>query len=154
MLTTTLEEIGQRYAVDLCEVTYVNTVEMPGENDHAAHPPLADIINRVAPRPEDAFLPPAEDAQLVVRWRIPGSEVGKVDSPAGRLYLQTAPGIKPQQLTPIYLVNVTAHVIPATGEVDDAFHALDVGHRWAVLGFKDVTTTEMHDLWGLKERET
>jgi uncharacterized protein (TIGR04255 family) len=156
LLTEGLEEVGQGHGVNLCEVTYVNPIEVPqriarGSVDPAVHPDLAKIINRLRPRPSGAFLPQAEDAQLVARWRIPGSEIGREDAPAGRLYLNAAPGLKPPKFTPIYLVNVTAHVIPTVGDSDGALRALDIGHRWAVLGFKDLTTPQMHRLWGLKE---
>lgn len=152
---TGLDEVGHGYDVNLCEVTYVNTIELPknAQSEAPEHPQLAEIINRIGPRPQDAFLPPAEDAQLIVRYRIPGSEVGKEGVPAGRVYLQATPGLKPPKFTPIYVVNVTTHVIPAVGDIDGALQALDVGHKWAVLGFKDLTTAEMHRLWGLKEME-
>ncbi len=29
--------------------------------------------------------------------------------------------------------------------------ALDLGHKWVVLGFKDLTTSKMHRRWGLNE---
>jgi uncharacterized protein (TIGR04255 family) len=149
VLATGLAEAGHEYAANFCEVMYVNPVEVPQASNH---PQLADVINRVGPRPESAFLPLAEDAQLIVRWRIPGSEIGNPEErPAGRLYLQASPGIKPPDLTPIYLVNLTAHVIPVEGDIDSAFQALDLAHEWVVLGFKDLTTPEMHRAWGLKE---
>jgi uncharacterized protein (TIGR04255 family) len=156
LLTAGLEQIGKDYAVNLCEVTYVNTVELSPETagppGRGGHPQLASIINRVGQRLEDAFLPQAEDAQLAIRWRIPGSEIGREEPPAGRLYLVASPGVKPPKFLPIYLVNLTAHVIPTVGDTDGALRALDVGHKWAVLGFKDLTTPEMHRFWGLKER--
>lgn len=152
VLTADDEKEKRRYSVNLCEVTYVNTIEPPGAGD-ASRSQLSDIINRIGARPRAAFLPPAEDAQVVVRWRIPGSEIGKRDDPAGRLYLQAAPGLKPPASVPIYLVNLTAHVVPSVGEIGDAMQAMDVGHKWAVLGFKDVTTPQMHRVWGLKEEQ-
>lgn len=144
-----LREAGVTPFINLCEVTYVNPIEY-GAHDAATemHPDLAKVINRVNARPDDAFLPEAEDAQLNARWRIPG---GDGQSPAGRLYLAASPGLKPPQGVPIYLVNLTARVIPSSGSTEDAMKALDLGHEWVVLGFKDLTTTEMHEQWGLKE---
>ena len=155
MLVAGSEDGGKTVVANLCEVTYVNTIDPreDAEEGPTGHPQLADVINHIRPRPEDAFLPAAEDAQLTVRWRIPGSEIGKDENePAGRLYLHAAPGVKPTSFAPIYLVNLTAHVIPPVGTVDGALRALDVAHRWAALGFKDLTTPEMHRLWGLKEQ--
>jgi uncharacterized protein (TIGR04255 family) len=154
-LTAALDEVGQPHPINLSQVTYVNPIEYPGAGTSdgvgTTHPDLAKIINRLRPRPRDAFLPEAEDAQLQARWRIPPEALGRTGSPAGRLHLSVAPGLKPPGETPIYLVNLTAHVMPRGGSVDKAMDALDVGHKWVVLGFKDLTTSEMHKHWGLRE---
>lgn len=152
-LLSTLEECvgeaGKNAAIDLCEVTYVNPIEHPTGEDR--HPDLAEIINRLRARPRDAFLPDAEDAQLQARWRIPAEEIGRKGPAAGRLYLAASPGLKPPKNAPIYMINLTGRVIPSSGASIDALEALDVAHKWVVLGFKDVTTRAMHRLWGMKE---
>lgn len=166
-LTVALDEMGQPHPVNLSQVTYVNPIEYPGvstsDDVGRTHPDLAKIINRLRPRPRGAFLPEAEDAQLQARWRIPAEAIGRTGAPAGRLHLSVtpglkppggvslAPGAKPPEQTPIYLVNLTAHVMPRGGSVDKAMEAMDVGHEWVVRGFKDLTTTEMHKHWGLRE---
>jgi uncharacterized protein (TIGR04255 family) len=152
-LTDALDEAGQLHPINLSQVTYVNPIEYPGAGTIGlAHPDLAKIINRLRPRPRDAFLPETEDAQIQTRWRIPAEAVGRrTGPPAGRLHLSVAPGLKPPGETPIYIANLTAHVMPRGGSVDRAMDALDVGHEWVVLGFKDLTTSEMHTHWGLRE---
>jgi hypothetical protein len=151
LLLAGLDELGAAPFINLCEVTDVNPVEYRGRGGGPGqHPDLAKIINRLRPRPRNAFLPEAEDTQLQARWRIPPEEVRREGRPpAGRLYLSASPGLKPPKSTPIYLVNLTARVIPAAGETDSAMTALDVGHKWAVLGFIDLTKTRMHREWGL-----
>lgn len=37
--------------------------------------------------------------------------------------------------------------MPTTEDLDAGLQALDIGHRWVVLGFDDLTSPEMHDLW-------
>jgi len=149
------EEVGTRPVINLCEVTYVNPVEPQTGARSDQHPDLAKIINRLRPRPKDAFLPEAEDAQLHARWRIPAQETDREGAPAaGRLYLAATPGLKPATGAPIYLVNLTARVFPSGDGADDALNALDVGHKWVVLGFKDLTTAPMHRRWGFKEKTT
>lgn len=145
-----LVDAGRPAEINLCEVTYVNPVAVPGFNTDA-YPDLAQIINRVRSRPRKAFLPSAEDARLQARWRIPGSELNGSDRPAGRLYLDAAPGLKPPKGSPVYMVNLTGRLLPAAADLPNALEALDVGHKWVVLGFKDLTTTKMHKLWGLDE---
>ena len=63
----------------------------------------------------------------------------------------TTPDVLPSRLIPIYLVNLTARVMPNGDTVDRAMKALDLGHEWVVLGFEDLTTAEMHKHWGLRE---
>jgi uncharacterized protein (TIGR04255 family) len=154
-LTKALDDEGQKHPVELAEVTYVNPIEYPGgatsDDVGQTHPDLANIINRVKHRPDNAFLPEAEDAKLEARWRIPAAAVGTTGPPAGRLHLSVMPALKPQGRTPIYLVNLAARVMPSGGSVDRAMKALDVGHEWVVLGFKDLTTTDMHTYWGLRQ---
>lgn len=166
LLFDALDEVGQPHPVELSEVTYVNPVEYPGDTAvdgiGRTHPDLANIINRFKTRPSAAFLPEAEDAHLQVRWRIPD----RAGDPVGRLHLSVEPGLRPSrsmspalavpnvappELTPIYLVNLTARVMPKGATVDRAMKALDVGHEWVVLGFEDLTTVEMHEHWGLSK---
>lgn len=151
-LTACISDAGKNAMVDLCEVTYVNPIGHPDAGtDHAD---LAKIINRLRTRPRGAFLPEAEDAQLHARWRIPAEEIGRKGAPAGRLYLAAAPGFRPPKNAPIYMVNLTGHVIPSSGDSAGALEALDVAHKWVVLGFKDVTTPDMQRLWGVKEERS
>jgi uncharacterized protein (TIGR04255 family) len=149
-----LDEAGRAMPpVNVVEVTYVNPIEVPATPRGGGHPQLAKVLNRVRPRPRGAFLPHAEDAQFQARWRIPGSEIGAADRPAGRLYVAAQPGLNPATAAPIYMLTVTGRVLPQEGDEDapEAWTALDVSHTWVVLGFKDVTTKEMHNLWGLRE---
>lgn len=164
LLFRALDEVGQPHPVELSEVTYVNPIEYPGDDATDAigptHPDLASIINRFKTRPAAAFLPEAEDAHLQARWRIP-DRTGK---PIGRLHLMIDPGLRPSRvkspltpdvappdLTPIYVVHLTARVMPMGASADGVMKALDVGHEWVVLGFEDLTTSEMHEYWGRGE---
>ncbi|MBI5103868.1 MAG: TIGR04255 family protein [Solirubrobacterales bacterium] len=141
-------------AINMCEASYVNPIQLPGSEDARQHPDLAKIINRVRGRPRNAFLPDAEDAQLQVRWRIPAEELPGAPEgpPVGRLHLQAGPGLRPRGNVPIYVVTMTARVKPAGGSVSNAWDALDVAHKWIVLGFTDVTTSAMHKIWGMKDK--
>lgn len=154
VLRQCFEETGRKVpSIDLTEVTYVNPVDPLVSPRGGGHPELAKILNRVRPRPRKAFLPHAEDAQIQTRWRIPGEEIGAGDRPAGRLYLTAAPAIKPAAGAPIYLITLVGRVIPGGDGEAAAWRALDTAHRWVVLGFKDLTTQDMHKLWGLREKE-
>jgi len=148
------DETGRKMPpVDLTEVTYVNPIDAPGPSRGGGHPELAKIVNRVRPRPRKSFLPHAEDAQVQARWRIPGNDVGAGGRPVGRLYMTAAPGVRPPTGEPIYVMTLVGRVIPAGNDESAAWRALDTAHEWVVLGFKDLTTQDMHELWGLREKE-
>lgn len=149
MLEECVEEAGKKAGINLCEVTYVNPIEHA--NPGSGHADLAKIINRVRSRPRNAYLPEAEDAQLQARWRIPAEELGRSGLPAGRLYLAASPALRPPTNTPIYMINLTGRVIPSSDDPSTALDALDVAHKWVVLGFKDLTTPAMHRRWGIEE---
>lgn len=139
--------------ITACEVTYVNPVDFSSEPLGGGHPALSEALNRLRPRPESAFLPPVEDAQLQTRWRIPGTEVGRdAEPPAGRLYLTASPGFRPESNAPIYILTLVGRVLPPDGSLGAAWTSLDVAHKWVVLGFGDLTTPEMHAQWGREER--
>jgi uncharacterized protein (TIGR04255 family) len=133
-------------AIDICEVTYVNPIEIPGPHQAFRHPDLGRLINRLCAAPPDGFLGDPEDAQYQARWRIQHPHVP--DQAIGRLYLAASPHVAGDMQTPLYLVNLTAHVLP---DKESTFDALNVAREYVVLGFKDLTTRDMHDHWQLKE---
>jgi uncharacterized protein (TIGR04255 family) len=131
--------------INFCEVTYVNSI--PVEEDAAKqgrHHTAGFLLRDVQPWREERFLPPPEDMQAQVRWRI-ADDGGK---PLGRLYLSVTPALRPLDMMPIYMMNLTSRVLPHGEDRESALQALDLGHRWAVLAFDELTTPEMHEIWG------
>jgi uncharacterized protein (TIGR04255 family) len=127
-----------------CEVTYVNHITPPDKV--APRPPLDEVVVMVNSLRKAAFLPTPEDAQFGVRFRI-----GEAERPAGRLTVNAAPGILATEGRPVWSLNLTAKTLATEPTVDGAFAALDLGHEWAVKGFRDLTTEKMHAQWGLRE---
>ena len=143
---------GRKPTVNLCEVVYVNPVEFAaGDSPSKEHPDLSRIIARLRPPPKGAFLPNTEDTQLQARWRIPSSALGRTGGPVGRLHLAVVPALKPPLQTPIYMMNLTARVFPASPTQRNVMKALDAGHEYAVLAFTEVTTKEAQQYWGIME---
>lgn len=135
---------GSPLEFQMCEVFYVNPIQVPGHDSRSFHPDLASVLNLVAPATPSSFIGAPEDATLQARWRIPGNDV---DRPIGRLYLAANPSLDPKTLLPIYLVTLTGHVVPDEPGRDAAVRALDTAHDWIVKGFEDITTQEMHRVW-------
>jgi uncharacterized protein (TIGR04255 family) len=133
--------------IDMCEVAYINPVEVPGPPREFMHPDLAAVINRIRTAPRRAYLGEPEDAQYQARWRIMHSR-GSVQTPIGRLYLAATPHVAGDARSPLYLINLTAHVRP---QEEPGFDALNLAHEYVVLGFKDLTTAKMQAYWRITE---
>lgn len=127
---------------NFCEVTYVNQVALGRDMSDLR---LADILTAIQ-RPEYGFLPAPENQQYGARFRIAGGKGG----PKGALYVNAAPAARPDG-QPMYIINLTSRLVPEETDADAAWSALDVGREWIVKGFVDLTTKEMHGLWGYKE---
>jgi uncharacterized protein (TIGR04255 family) len=143
----TLIEIAEKRErlaqVIACEVLYVNPVSPPGRTEPGTHPDLATIINRLRRPPRGAFLGKPEDSQWQARWRIPSENNGE---PAGRLHVYAAPALSEDQ-RPIYVIQMNGRTTPASPDSKGALDALDLGHKWVVKGFEDITTNKMHQIW-------
>ena len=95
--------------------------------------------------PSDGFLPQAEDVALRFRYVIP-DDSGR---PIGRLHVVFQPAWRTADNLPIFTMNLTARGKPLRGGVEGAFAFFDLGRRWIVKGFADLTTQAMQDkIWG------
>jgi uncharacterized protein (TIGR04255 family) len=127
------------------ELQYTNPVSVNGTSG-STHGQLARILNFLVPDPEREVLPEVEDTQLQQRFRISGDD----GQPRGRLYLTAAPAIRPEKQL-AYIVTLLARGRPGQGDpIDGVRDFLGIAHDLIVRGFKDVTTPEMHKLWGIK----
>lgn len=149
ILERSVTNAGQSLSdINMCEVSYVNPIEA-GKQLDGSHSDLSQILRLVRSSRKGRVLGKPEDAQLQARWRIPGDQLATSrQEPAGRLYLSATPGFKPPDNVPIYMVNLVGRVMPSSPTRRAANVALDVAHRWVVLGFEDITTDRMHDAWG------
>lgn len=144
-----LREAGKpEPTINFCEVTYVNQIDVPGSEPGPSHPDLAEVLRFMLPIAKCSFkfLPSkAEDQNVRTRVRIPGRR--DLNQPGGRLLLSCDPVFRLENQRPIFLLNLSAHVLPEEPSLDSAWEALDIGHEWVVEGFRDVTTKRMHAAW-------
>lgn len=129
------------------EVTYVNHI--PAVNDDGNRINLHDVVAMVAPLSDSAFLPEPEDQQFAARFRIE-----EADRPIGRLTLAAAPATTIADGKEIWNVTLTARAMAREPTRDAALARLDLCHGWVVRGFRDTTTRDMHERWGLREDDT
>jgi uncharacterized protein (TIGR04255 family) len=134
------EKLGT-LTVNQCEVTYVNHIEP--SRMWAGHGQLEKIFSMWSRLVNPSFLPDPEDAGLHVRFVIPDG-TGK---PIGRLHAIAQPAWKKTDNSPILTLNLTARGAPIGEGIEGAFAFFDLGRRWIVKGFTDLTTPEMHRVW-------
>lgn len=128
-------------AVNQCEVTYVNHIEPSGVWDR--HGRLDKVFSMWSGLVNPLFLPDPEDAGLRMRFVIPDG----TGRPIGRLHVVVHPAWKKADNSPIFALNLTARGGPIGEGIEGAFAFFDLGRRWIVKGFADLTTSEMHRVW-------
>jgi hypothetical protein len=72
------------------------------------------------------------------------NEAGKS---VGRLHVAIQPALKKADNSPILTMNLTARGAPLGEGVEGAFQFLELGRRWIVKGFVDLTTPDMWRAW-------
>jgi uncharacterized protein (TIGR04255 family) len=137
------EQLGQ-ITPNQCEVTYINTIQIPDVKD--PHQRLKDVTPLWSGRPTSRTLPRCENAGIQARYVL--SMAGK---PYGRLYVNFTPGVLAPENTPVIRLELTARGKPSGNTIEDAFALLDEERRVIVEGFAAVTTTKMHKIWGRKD---
>jgi uncharacterized protein (TIGR04255 family) len=135
--------------ITICELSYVNELVLEDVELGAPHPQIGRFVHVISPIKGESFLPNAEDARLQARWRIPDAD----GRPIGRLYVSVEPAYRRADNLPMYVMTMTARMVSAGADPNEALRLIDIGHDWIVRGFKDLTTKEMHAIWKLEEVE-
>ena len=138
------ENIGQ-IEPNQCEITYVNHVTLPNDEDIRVQPERAlRLWSGVDLDPSDqaARLPQLEDARFATRYIIQ-DEAGK---PLGRL-LVTAQPVLAENERPVIRLDLTARGAPASSNMDAVVNFFNLGRETIVRGFTAITTPEMHKIW-------
>ena len=128
-------------AVNQCEVTYVNHIEPSGVWER--HGQLEMVLRNWSGLQAAAFLPESENGNVRLRFVI-RDEARK---PIGRLHVAFQPGWKKPDDSPIFTLNLTARGAPLTEGIEGAFSFFDLGRKWIVKGFEDLTTPDMQRTW-------
>jgi uncharacterized protein (TIGR04255 family) len=129
--------------VTQCEVTYVNQIE-PNEY-WSAHGDVSNVL-RIVGSAEGKQLRKPEQVQLAASYLITGDD----RKPVGRLHVTVQPAIRRDDKAPILVVNLTARGKPEGDGTDGVLRFLDRGRHWIVQGFTDLTTVDMHRVWGIE----
>jgi uncharacterized protein (TIGR04255 family) len=118
------------------EVAYVNEVE---RQDHLDAGDFSRVFNLAGPAAgADAYLPTPYGVRLSASY---------MPSPGpGVLHIHTYRAARGHRQ--VYQFRLIARVPPQGSSIDEVLGALDRGREWIVRGFTDLTTAEMHRMWG------
>jgi uncharacterized protein (TIGR04255 family) len=130
------EKLGE-LQLNQCEVTYVNHI-MAGEGwtQHAE----IDKVFVGWRQPELSYPGAATDVTWTGRFLI--ADEGK---PVGRLHVEVLPVSRAQDGKPMFVMSLTAR-----GQLGPGLDFFDLGRQWIVWSFKNLTTPEMHRIWGIR----
>ncbi|MGD0292248.1 MAG: TIGR04255 family protein [Terracidiphilus sp.] len=125
--------------VNQCEVTYINHIfSGVGWETHA------DIgkVFTVWQQPTSTFPRQAQDIAFRARFPISDPTNGFI----GRLHVTLQPVKRISDGLPMFLLELTARGL--IGEGTDFF---DLGRKWIVRSFAELTTPMMHEIWGRRK---
>lgn len=133
-----------RVAPQQIEVSYINHIGAAdgGWQDHAD---LGLIMKPVNVAGSKGHLPQAQVVNFAAQYV---AESG--GAPVGRLYVETQPRVV--EGSPAFMLRLTYRGSPEGWNLPGVLAACDRGHHWIVGAFDELTTSEMHILWGRKER--
>lgn len=135
------EKLGDFHPIQ-CEVTYVNHIVANQEWNH--HGQLSTILSLCESADDMKFLPEPEEVRMSGSFVIPSSDGEKL----GRLRFSIEPAYRREDDSPVFLLNVVARGKPACEDLDGIMKFIDLGRKWIVHGFADITTSKMHEIWG------
>jgi len=130
------EQLGD-IKVNQCEVTYVNHIVSGDGWDKMDE--VEKIFTFLAQPPADPVPGRAEDFVFHARFPICDEQ----ERPIGRLHVEVQPALNNADNRPMYVLNLTAR-----GMCGEGIEFLDIGRLWIVNTFRNITTKNMHIVWG------
>jgi uncharacterized protein (TIGR04255 family) len=131
------ERIGNP-TLDQCELTYINHIAQ-GEG-WTGPSELSKVVSVWAGHRSNAFLPEPELVNWTTSYRLPNQY--------GRLHVRMRQAIRNRDRRPIIVLDLTARGAPNSQYWEDVSAWFDLAHEWIVRGFAELTTPEMHRIWG------
>ena len=126
--------------INQCEVTYINHI-VAGVGWNTLDE--VDKVFAVWRQPKQKYPGPAQDLMFRARFPIPDQH----GIFAGRLIATVQPVRRVLDGTPMFVFELTAR-----GQIGDGTDFFDLGRNWIVNSFAELTTPEMHRVWGRRNK--
>jgi uncharacterized protein (TIGR04255 family) len=124
--------------INQCEVTYINHI-VAGEG-WKTHADISRVFT-VWRQPETPFPGRAQDVIFRAKFPILDSN-GQF---AGRLHATLQSVFRLNDGVPMFVLDLTAR-----GQIGEATDFFGLGREWIVRSFKELTTADMHQVWGIR----
>ena len=124
-----------------CEVTYVNHIELTPDDLKAS--PFGRVLQDINPT-TGKFLPAPETARYGASYMI-----NEGSGPLGRLHIHAEHVVIEEEPKTVLFLNLTARGKPLSADLEGVLGFIDIGREWLVRGFVDITTSCLHQRWGL-----
>jgi len=124
--------------INQCEVTYINHI-VAGEG-WKTHADISNVFT-VWQQPTTPFPGAAQDVTFRAKFPILDSN----GAFAGRLYATMQSVVRLTDGAPMFVLDLTAR-----GQIGEGTDFFDLGRKWIVRSFKELTTLEMHRVWGIR----
>jgi len=134
------EKLGE-IKVSQCEVTYVNHI-IAGEG-WSKRDEIEKIFTFCKLPFAESYPGRPEGLAYLARFPI----LGPNNEWIGRLHVEVLPAISISDNKPMYALNFTARGMYGSG-----IEFFDIGRRWIVKSFENLTTEHMHQIWRKKTR--
>jgi uncharacterized protein (TIGR04255 family) len=124
--------------INQCEVTYINHIV--AGNGWETHADISKVFT-VWQQPTAHFPGVAQDVTFRARFPISDSS----GAFTGRLHASMQPVVRVTDGVPMFVLELTAR-----GQVGEGTDFFDLGRDWIVRSFKELTTPDMHQVWGIR----
>ncbi len=140
------ERVLGEFKINQCEVTYINHIISDEQWSH--HCEAGRLFPMLAAMDSVKTDPPPEHVRFESAFVMsrPGTR------PCGRLHVSIVAGFLKEGAKPMFGMALTARGEPLGDGIDGAMRFLDLGHRWIVTKFTELTSEAMHVAWGKKAR--
>ena len=127
-----------------CEITYVNHIAL--SSAAVGTGPLGAVLRDVQPT-AGAYLPEPHQAEFSCRYEMRAEDV------VGRLHVSArTAAVDPDSDAVRVALTLTARGAPTSCGLSGVLRFLDRGRVWIVRGFEDLTTSQLHEQWGLRSK--
>jgi uncharacterized protein (TIGR04255 family) len=127
--------------VQQCEVTYFNHIEKDtGWTDYSQ---LRNVLTVWSGTSQDPSLQFPENVNIGIRYRMPEG--------MGRLHVHAEPVIRIPDYKEVLQLNLLARGKPRSSDPAQVFEWFDFAQRFVSESFVNLTTAEMHSIWGIME---